>query len=171
MTCSRALSMNPADEAIQNDLGVVYLEQNKLQDAERAFRRAIALDPLGSVSRYNLGIALARLGRGDEARSAVKKVDQTTAPAKISPLADWTSEQVAEYTRKHSVPMHPLYAKGYASIGCAPCTRAIGPQEYERDGRWWWERSDKECGIHFNPSPETQNEFDVLVTEILTNHA
>lgn len=101
------------------------------------------------------------------ARLSVKKVDLTASPAKISPLADWTSAQVEEYTRKNNVPMHPLYAKGYASIGCAPCTRAIGPGEYERDGRWWWERSDKECGIHFNPSPETQNQFDVLVSEIL----
>lgn len=59
----RALSANPADASVQNDLGVVYLEQNKLPEAERAFRRALALAPLSSVSRYNLGIALARSGK------------------------------------------------------------------------------------------------------------
>ena len=121
---------------------------------------------LAELSAYIVGLRREQT----RARASVKKVDPAISPAKISPLADWTSEQVAEYTRKHSVPMHPLYAKGYASIGCAPCTRAIGPQEYERDGRWWWERSDKECGIHFNPSPETQNQFDVLVTEILAKN-
>jgi phosphoadenosine phosphosulfate reductase len=122
---------------------------------------------LAELSAYMVGLRRQQT----RARAAVKKVDLTVSPAKISPLADWTSEQVSEYTRKHDVPMHPLYAKGYASIGCAPCTRAIGPQEYERDGRWWWERSDKECGIHFNPSPETQNQFDVLVTDILTSRS
>ncbi len=47
------------------------------------------------------------------------------------------------------MPTHPLYDRGYTSIGCAPCTRAIGPSEAGRDGRWWWEQNaPKECGIH-----------------------
>ena len=49
------------------------------------------------------------------------------------------------------MPVHPLYARGYASIGCAPCTRAIEPGEDQRAGRWWWEQdAKKECGIHFD---------------------
>lgn len=52
----------------------------------------------------------------------------------------------------HAVPYNPLHAKGFASIGCAPCTRAIGPGEPERAGRWWWEdESKKECGLHTAP--------------------
>lgn len=69
--------------------------------------------------------------------------------AKISPLADWTLEEVTEYNHAHGVPVHPLYAKGYTSIGCAPCTRPTAPGEDPRAGRWWWEKNaPKECGIH-----------------------
>jgi thioredoxin-dependent adenylylsulfate APS reductase len=83
-------------------------------------------------------------------RAAIRKVDEIDGRLRISPLADWTREQVDAYTQEHGIPVHPLYAKGYASIGCAPCTRAIQPGEDERAGRWWWEEnSRKECGIHF----------------------
>ena len=59
---------------------------------------------------------------------------------------------VEEYIAQHDVPVHPLYARGYTSIGCAPCTRAVQPGESERAGRWWWEEdAKKECGIHFAP--------------------
>jgi thioredoxin-dependent adenylylsulfate APS reductase len=68
---------------------------------------------------------------------------------KLNPLADWTLEQVWTYVREHDVPYHPLFDKGYTSIGCAPCTRPVMPGEPERAGRWWWEQdTDKECGIH-----------------------
>lgn len=69
--------------------------------------------------------------------------------AKINPLADWTHEEVLDYNRAHGVPVHPLYEKGYTSIGCAPCTRATAAGEDPRAGRWWWEKNaPKECGIH-----------------------
>jgi phosphoadenosine phosphosulfate reductase len=68
---------------------------------------------------------------------------------KISPLADWMLEEVKEYNEAHDVPVHPLYAKGYTSIGCAPCTRPTAVGEDPRAGRWWWEtNAPKECGIH-----------------------
>jgi phosphoadenosine phosphosulfate reductase len=87
-----------------------------------------------------------------EIRAHTPKVEPGPQPVKINPLADWTAEQLEEYTRIHRVPVHPLYARGYASIGCAPCTRAITPGEHPRAGRWWWELlADKECGIHFGP--------------------
>jgi phosphoadenosine phosphosulfate reductase len=71
---------------------------------------------------------------------------------KLNPLADWSEEQLEEHIRANGVPVHPLYARGYASIGCDPCTRAIMPGEDARAGRWWWEQnSKKECGIHFGP--------------------
>jgi phosphoadenosine phosphosulfate reductase len=71
---------------------------------------------------------------------------------KISPLADWTLDRLEAYIAANDVPVNPLHAKGFPSIGCQPCTRAIGPGEDMRAGRWWWEVEDgKECGLHANP--------------------
>lgn len=68
---------------------------------------------------------------------------------RVAPLARWTSAGVRAYVRNHQVPVHPLYAQGFTSIGCRPCTRATRPGEDERAGRWWWETdSDRECGLH-----------------------
>jgi thioredoxin-dependent adenylylsulfate APS reductase len=68
---------------------------------------------------------------------------------KVNPLADWTLDRVRRYIDEHDVPYHELFAQGYTSIGCEPCTRAVPPGEPERAGRWWWEQdTDKECGIH-----------------------
>jgi phosphoadenosine phosphosulfate reductase len=87
-----------------------------------------------------------------ETRAAVRKIADIEGRLKINPLADWTGLQVEEYIRAHGVPVHPLYARGYTSIGCAPCTRPVEPGEDERAGRWWWEQdAKKECGIHFAP--------------------
>jgi thioredoxin-dependent adenylylsulfate APS reductase len=69
--------------------------------------------------------------------------------AKVAPLARWSHQDVWEQIRSRDLPTHGLYAQGYTSIGCAPCTRATQPGEDERAGRWWWEGdSIKECGIH-----------------------
>ncbi|MFB6271485.1 MAG: phosphoadenylyl-sulfate reductase [Salinibacter sp.] len=85
-------------------------------------------------------------------RAETPKVDVDEAHGgiyKISPIADWTSEDVWTYVHEHSVPYNALYDQGYASIGCAPCTRPIQPGEPERAGRWWWEDPElKECGLH-----------------------
>jgi phosphoadenosine phosphosulfate reductase len=94
-------------------------------------------------------------------RSGVPKVEEVEGRVKLSPLADWRAAQVEEYTREHDLPVHPLYARGYASIGCAPCTRAIQPGEDERAGRWWWEQGKKECGIHFSEDGSVRR--DVLL--------
>lgn len=68
---------------------------------------------------------------------------------KFNPFANWTSQQVWEYIRMFDVPYNPLHDQGYISIGCEPCTKAIGPNQHEREGRWWWEESTaKECGLH-----------------------
>jgi phosphoadenosine phosphosulfate reductase len=85
-----------------------------------------------------------------ESRADVAKIQEIDGRMRISPLADWTAAHVDSYIQEHHVPQHPLYARGYTSIGCAPCTRAVAPGEDERAGRWWWEQSaHKECGIHF----------------------
>ncbi len=68
---------------------------------------------------------------------------------KVCPLLDWTEDQVWNYIREQSVPYHPLYDRGYRTIGCAPCTRPSRPGEGARNGRWWWEsQTRKECGLH-----------------------
>jgi phosphoadenosine phosphosulfate reductase len=68
---------------------------------------------------------------------------------KINPLFDWTREGVLAAVKVHAIPINPLHARGFASIGCAPCTRAIAASEPERNGRWWWEHDGhKECGLH-----------------------
>lgn len=68
---------------------------------------------------------------------------------KFHPLFDWSFQRVQEYVRAHNIPVNPLHDKGFVSIGCAPCTRAIRPGEDFRAGRWWWEdASKKECGLH-----------------------
>jgi len=70
---------------------------------------------------------------------------------KINPLIDWTWDQVWDYIKKNNVPYHKLLDKGYPSIGCEPCTRAIKPDEDLRAGRWWWESNEhKECGLHMD---------------------
>ncbi len=68
---------------------------------------------------------------------------------KFNPLANWSSKQVWDYIRENSVPYNRLHEKGYVSIGCEPCTRAVLPGQHEREGRWWWEdATKKECGLH-----------------------
>ncbi|WP_370978818.1 phosphoadenylyl-sulfate reductase [Agaribacterium sp. ZY112] len=68
---------------------------------------------------------------------------------KYNPLANWSSEQVWEYIRAMDIPFNELHHKGFISIGCEPCTRAVLPGEHERNGRWWWEEATKkECGLH-----------------------
>ncbi len=68
---------------------------------------------------------------------------------KVNPLLDWTRARVLAEVAAHDVPINALHAKGFASIGCEPCTRAIKPGESERNGRWWWEQGgSRECGLH-----------------------
>jgi phosphoadenosine phosphosulfate reductase len=67
---------------------------------------------------------------------------------KFNPLINWTYEEMLDYIREFNVPYNRLHDKGFISIGCAPCTRAIEPGEDARAGRWWWEASQKECGLH-----------------------
>jgi thioredoxin-dependent adenylylsulfate APS reductase len=85
-------------------------------------------------------------------RTNIRKVEidhDHGAIVKLSPLAEWTEEEVWDYVCANDVPYHSLYDRGYGSIGCAPCTRATAPGEQARAGRWWWEENaPKECGIH-----------------------
>jgi phosphoadenylyl-sulfate reductase (thioredoxin) len=71
---------------------------------------------------------------------------------KVNPVAAWSDQAVEGYLRDRGIPQHPLYERGYRSIGCAPCTRPVAAGEDARAGRWWWEDGvEKECGIHRAP--------------------
>lgn len=72
---------------------------------------------------------------------------------KLNPLLDWSEDDVRAYIAAHGVPVNALHGRGFPSIGCAPCTRAVEPGEDARAGRWWWEQPEsKECGLHMDPS-------------------
>jgi len=79
------------------------------------------------------------------------EIDEDRGIYKYNPLLNWEMDQVEDYIKKNNVPYNILHDKGYVSIGCEPCTRAIKPGEDFRAGRWWWEsNSSKECGLHEN---------------------
>jgi phosphoadenosine phosphosulfate reductase len=84
-----------------------------------------------------------------------EEYDAVFGLVKYNPLAAWSEEEVWEVVRTQGIPYNPLHDRGYPSIGCEPCTRAVRPGEDARSGRWWWESSDaKECGLHAgNSSP------------------
>lgn len=85
-----------------------------------------------------------------ENRQSMEQVewDAVNNIIKIHPLFHWTSTTLDDYIEKNNVPINALHAKGFPSIGCSSCTRAIVEGEDERAGRWWWEASKKECGLH-----------------------
>ncbi len=88
-------------------------------------------------------------------RTAVELVswDAEFGIYKICPLYDWSEAQVWDYIKKNNVPYNALHDRGFPSIGCAPCTRAVHPGEDIRGGRWWWESPEhKECGLHKSPA-------------------
>lgn len=83
-------------------------------------------------------------------RSGMNKLewDEGNKVIKYNPLLEWSFDEMLDYINIHKIPYNPLHDKGFISIGCAPCTRAIAPGENPRAGRWWWEDSKKECGLH-----------------------
>jgi phosphoadenosine phosphosulfate reductase len=92
------------------------------------------------------------LRRGQSSSRAVTPFAEYDAQRnllKINPLADWDIETIRAHVAAEDIPINSLHARGYPSIGCEPCTRAIKPGEPERAGRWWWENDEKrECGLH-----------------------
>lgn len=102
-----------------------------------------------ALEKVQVWVTGLRAGQSD-ARSDVQPLawDNVYNVWKYNPLADWSLERVEQYLAQYRVPYNPLHSKGYVSIGCAPCTRAIFPGEDIRAGRWWWEESKKECGLH-----------------------
>ncbi|MBB1248487.1 phosphoadenylyl-sulfate reductase [Rhizobium sp. G21] len=86
---------------------------------------------------------------GNRADTPFVEYDAERNLLKVNPLADWDLDRINCLVADEAVPINPLHSRGYPSIGCEPCTRAIKPGESERAGRWWWENDEKrECGLH-----------------------
>ena len=106
---------------------------------------------LGDVDAWMTGLRRSQTER----RGTTPVVERDVAHGdivKVNPVAALSEDDVIAYLEARGVPRHPLYAQGYRSIGCAPCTRAVAPGEHSRAGRWWWENGiEKECGIHYTP--------------------
>jgi len=140
---------------------------NRMLCCEIRKSRPLALG-LKGLAAYFTGLRRAQA----KSRANIEVFDRSGQSVKISPLADWTTDDVLAYTREHGLPEHPLYARGYTSIGCDPCTRPVVAGEDERAGRWWWETDAvKECGLHFSADGKAERTVDVLLREVLANSA
>lgn len=121
-------------------------------EARRACCRVRKVEPLkrALAGRQAWVTGLRREQNVSRVRTEIIEYDVANAGVyKINPLAGWSRDEVWAYIRAHDVPHNALHERGFASIGCAPCTRAIEPHEDERAGRWWWENADaRECGLH-----------------------
>jgi phosphoadenosine phosphosulfate reductase len=104
-------------------------------------------------------------------RGAMHKIewDEANQIIKYNPLLDWSYEQMIAYIKENNIPYNPLHDKNFISIGCAPCTRAIQPGENPRAGRWWWEESKKECGLHGGKSESLDTRLKIQDTRAIKN--
>jgi phosphoadenosine phosphosulfate reductase len=111
---------------------------------------------LANYSIWITGIRAAQSNNRDD--MPIVEWDEVNRIIKFHPLLYWSFEEVTAYVKKYEVPYNPLHDKGFVSIGCAPCTRAIKEGEDFRAGRWWWEdNSKKECGLHIHTTEEKSN--------------
>lgn len=136
-------------EELVSTYGINGFYANK--EARIACCRARKLEPFRRVIR-DFGAWVTGIRREQSmarAQSRPVEWDEEYRLWKISPLLDWSGAEIWRYIRARRLPYNPLYDRQYASIGCAPCTRAVQPGEHERSGRWWWEQSvERECGLH-----------------------
>ena len=138
-----------------------YVEQHGIDgfydsvEARKACCAVRKVEPLSRALARKRGwiTGLRREQAGSRADVAEVEHDQAHGLWKFNPLADWSADEVWEYLRANRVPYNALHDRGYPSIGCEPCTRAVKPGEHPRAGRWWWEQDGarKECGLHEIP--------------------
>jgi phosphoadenosine phosphosulfate reductase len=142
----------PQTEAVD-----AYVAQNGLNafydsiEMRRECCRVRKVEPLGRALLGNKAWITGQRRAQSATRSdlRVEEDDPAHFMTKFNPLADWSEENVWEYIRANNVPYNALHDRGFPSIGCEPCTRAIQPGEDVRAGRWWWENPEsKECGLH-----------------------
>ncbi len=121
-------------------------------------KRCCAIRKLGPLRRALRGkrlwiTGLRRQQSVTRADLELLSYDKEQGLFKLNPLLNWSSQDVSDYVQHNDVPVNELHVKGYPSIGCAPCTRAIEAGEDERAGRWWWEQAEsRECGLHRDPA-------------------
>jgi phosphoadenosine phosphosulfate reductase len=134
-----------------------YVQQNGLNafydsvEMRKECCRIRKVEPLNRALAGNKAWVTGQRRAQSTTRAAldVQEQDEAHGMTKFNPLADWSEADVWNYIRSNNVPYNPLHDKGYPSIGCEPCTRAIQPGEDVRAGRWWWENPEsKECGLH-----------------------
>jgi phosphoadenosine phosphosulfate reductase len=134
-----------------------YVRQNGLNafydsvDMRKECCRIRKIDPLNRALAKQKAWITGQRRAQSTTRTALEMEEQDTARGmtKFNPLADWSEDDVWHYIRSNNVPYNVLHDRGYPSIGCEPCTRAIQPGEDVRAGRWWWENPEsKECGLH-----------------------
>jgi len=139
-----------AVEALENEKGFFSFRRSVEERKECCAIRK--LEPLSRALKGKKAwvTGLRREQSVTRADVEVVEVDQAHGGiVKLNPLAGWTEAQVWRYARDRSLPVNALHERGYPSIGCAPCTRAVAPGEDVRAGRWWWESPEhKECGLH-----------------------
>ncbi|OCW58460.1 phosphoadenylyl-sulfate reductase [Hoeflea olei] len=124
-------------------------------EARHACCHARKLEPLGrALAGAEVWVTGLRRGQsGNRANAPLAEWDADRGLIKINPLADQSLEALKARAAADDVPLNPLHARGFPSIGCEPCTRAIKPGEPERAGRWWWEQDERrECGLHLSAS-------------------
>ncbi len=123
----------------------------KSVEARKACCHVRKVEPLGRLLAGVSGWVTGLRADQSDARADAPLIafDAARKLLKINPVADYSRDAIVAAAEDLSIPVNELHAKGYLSIGCAPCTRAIAPGESERAGRWWWEQDDKkECGLH-----------------------
>ena len=111
------------------------------------------VEPLRKVlNQASCWVTGLRAGQSDNRQALTRfEFDAVNQVVKFNPLADWSFEKVNDYLKLNHVPYNILHDRGFLSIGCAPCTRAVAPGEGIRSGRWWWENNtSRECGLHEN---------------------
>ena len=121
--------------------------------------RARKVEPLAAeLSRFDAWITAIRRDQTEERAGALPvEWDAKFGLVKVNPLVRWSADDVARYVKEHDVPVNPLHARGYPSIGCAPCTTPVGAGEDPRAGRWRGSAR-KECGLHVPPARSVRPE-------------